>query len=80
MTATAVAHVMTGSAAPDDTAGRFLARTGIHHRAHRAVAVAVAVGERPAVLEDRPTSPNRMSPYAPVRIAEMVRQQEGHTS
>lgn len=52
-----------------------LAEIGIHHRAHRARAI--AIGERLAVFVDYPASPGCTPPYAPVWIAEMVRRSEG---
>ena len=48
-----------------------LAEIGIHHRAHRARAI--AIGERLAVLIDFPASPGCTPPYAPIWIKEMVR-------
>jgi len=48
-----------------------LAEIGIHHRQHRARAI--AIGERLAVLIDYPASPGCTPPYAPLWIAEMVR-------
>jgi hypothetical protein len=52
-----------------------LAEIGIHHREHRARAI--AIGERLAVFIDYPASPGCTPPYAPVWIAEVVRRCEG---
>ncbi len=52
-----------------------LAQIGIEHAEHRARTV--AIGERLQVLVDHPTPPDCTSPYAPARIAEMVRRQQG---
>jgi 3-methyladenine DNA glycosylase AlkD len=52
-----------------------LAEIGIHHREHRARAI--AIGERLAVFIDYPASPGCTPPYAPMWIAEMVRRREG---
>ncbi|MET0596128.1 MAG: DNA alkylation repair protein [Polyangiaceae bacterium] len=52
-----------------------LAEIGIHHREHRARAI--AIGERLAVFIDYPASPGCTPPYVPAWIAEMVRRREG---
>ena len=52
-----------------------LAEIGIHHRPHRARAI--AIGERLQVLVDHPASPGCTPPYAPLWIAAMVRRNEG---
>ncbi|MFE2551245.1 DNA alkylation repair protein [Streptomyces sp. NPDC059355] len=54
-----------------------LARIGIEHAEYRARAV--AIGERPEVLKDYPTPPGCTSPFAPVRISEMVRRRQDET-
>ncbi|MEU3018719.1 DNA alkylation repair protein [Nocardiopsis sp. NPDC007018] len=51
-----------------------LARIGIDHPEYRERAV--AIGERLRVLEDYPTPPGCLTPYAPVWIGEMVRRAE----
>ncbi len=50
-----------------------LAQIGIENPHLRARAI--AIGEGLGVLKDYPTPPNCTSPYAPVRIAEMVKRQ-----
>jgi len=52
-----------------------LAEIGIHHRAHRARAI--AIGERLALFIDYPASPGCTPPYVPLWIAEMVRRRDG---
>jgi 3-methyladenine DNA glycosylase AlkD len=52
-----------------------LAEIGIHHREHRARAI--AIGERLAVFIDYPASPGCTPPYVPAWIAEMVRRRDG---
>jgi 3-methyladenine DNA glycosylase AlkD len=52
-----------------------LAQIGITHAEHRARAI--EIGERLGVLKDYPTPPNCTSPYAPIWITEVVRQQAG---
>lgn len=47
-----------------------LATIGIEHPDHRSRAM--AIGERLQVLEDYPTSPGCISPFAPIWITEMV--------
>jgi 3-methyladenine DNA glycosylase AlkD len=51
-----------------------LAEIGIHHRKYRKRAI--GIGERLEVLIDYPASPGCTPPYAPLWIAEMVRQKE----
>ena len=51
-----------------------LAQIGIRHPTYRARAI--GIGERLQVLIDYPASPGCTPPYAPLRIAEMVRRQE----
>jgi hypothetical protein len=48
---------------------------GIEHAEHRARAI--DIGERLEVLKDYPTPPICTSPFAPIWITEMVRQQHG---
>ncbi len=58
---------------PQWTMNVALAQIGIHHPEHRAKAL--AIGERPGVYRDYPTSPGCTSPFAPIWIDEMVRRQ-----
>jgi 3-methyladenine DNA glycosylase AlkD len=51
-----------------------LAEIGIHHREHRARAM--AIGEKLGVFVDYPVSPGCTPPYAPTWIAEMVRRRK----
>lgn len=65
---------MKGAPAPKQWAmNHCLAEIGIRHPSHRARAM--SIGERLQVLIDYPASPGCTPPYAPVRIAEMVRRQ-----